>query len=148
MQRKEAFQRAENQIIFEWWKERKLKNFGLNLCEYIGFSDYEKDVFRRVMCSLPDGDLVREFMYLKYSFDSTLASIETILHDENHNYNYEKIIKDLNEHEDKMDEILFKERNIFTGQVGPREYRKKVMKLQTFCRSLARGAEDILIAHR
>lgn len=105
-------------------------------------------MFRKVMFSLPDGDLVREFMYLKYLFDSTLASIETILHDENHNYNYEKIIKDLNEHEDKMDEILFKERNIFTGQVGPREYRKKVMKLQTFCRSLAREAEDILIAHR
>ena len=94
-QRKEDFQRAENHIIFEWWKDRKLKNLGLNLCAYIGFTDYEKDVFRRVMLSLPDGDLVRDFMYLKYSFDSTLTSIEKTLYDDKLHDDYTKILEDL-----------------------------------------------------
>ena len=126
-QRKEDFQRAENHIIFEWWKDRKLKNLGLNLCVYIGFTDYEKDVFRRVMLSLPDGDLVREFMYLKYSFDSTLTSIED---------DYTKILEDLYEHEEKINELR-KGRTILTSHLGSREYYTKVLKLQEFCRSIA-----------
>jgi hypothetical protein len=135
-QRKEDFQRAENHIIFEWWKDRKLKNLGLNLCAYIGFTDYEKDVFRRVMLSLPDGDLVRDFMYLKYSFDSTLTSIEKTLYDDKLHDDYTKILEDLYEHEEKINELR-KGRTILTSHLGSREYYTKVLKLQEFCRSIA-----------
>jgi len=93
-------------------------------------------VFRRVMLSLPDGDLVREFMYLKYSFDSTLTSIEKTLYDDKLHDDYTKILEDLYEHEEKINELR-KGRTILTSHLGSREYYTKVLKLQEFCRSIA-----------
>lgn len=143
MRREEAFQRAEYHVFFGWWMGRKLKKFGLALCAYNDFTDAEKDVFRRVIVSLPDGDPVQEFIHLKYSFDFALINIEKILCDDKLRYDYTKILEDLHEHEEKINK-LFGYRIIRNSQAANEYY----LKVQELCRAAAGRVEDLLVTHR
>lgn len=140
MRREEAFQRAEYHVFFGWWMGRKLKKFGLALCAYNDFTDAEKDVLRRVIVSLPDGDPVQEFIHLKYSFDFALINIEKILCDDKLRYDYAKILEDLHEHEEKINK-LFGYRIICKNQAANEYY----LKVQELCRVAAGRVEDLMV---
>jgi len=126
-QREEDFWRVKHHILFGWWMGRKLKKLGLNLCAYSGFTDFEDNVFQKVMVRIPDDDPVQEFIRLKYLFDSALVSIEKILCDDKLQYDYAKILEDLHEHEEKINK-LFEYRIIRKNQAA-NEYYLKVQEL-------------------
>lgn len=142
-QREEDFWRVKHHILFGWWMGRKLKKLGLNLCAYSGFTDFEDNVFQKVMVRLPDDDPVQEFIRLKYLFDSALVSIEKILCDDKLQYDYAKILEDLHEHEEKINK-LFEYRIIRKNQAANEYY----LKVQELCRVAAGRVEDLLVTHR
>ena len=142
-QREEDFWRVKHHILFGWWMCRKLKKLGLNLCAYSGFTDFEDNVFQKVMVRLPDDDPVQEFIRLKYLFDSALVSIEKILCDDKLQYDYAKILEDLHEHEEKINK-LFEYRIIRKNQAANEYY----LKVQELCRVAAGRVEDLLVTHR
>ena len=142
-QREEDFWRVKHHILFGWWMGRKLKKLGLNLCAYSGFTDFEDNVFQKVMVRLPDDDPVQEFICLKYLFDSALVSIEKILCDDKLQYDYAKILEDLHEHEEKINK-LFEYRIIRINQAANEYY----LKVQELCRVAAGRVEDLLVTHR
>lgn len=142
-QREEDFWRVKHHILFGWWIGRKLKKLGLNLCAYSGFTDFEDNVFQKVMVRLPDDDPVQEFIRLKYLFDSALVSIEKILCDDKLQYDYAKILEDLHEHEEKINK-LFEYRIIRKNQAANEYY----LKVQELCRVAAGRVEDLLVTHR
>lgn len=138
-QREEDFWRAKHHILFGWWMGRKLKKLGLNLCAYSGFTDFEDNVFQKVMIRLPDSDPVQEFIRLKYLFDSALVNIENILCDDKLQYDYAKILEDLHEHEKKIGK-LFENRIIRNNQAANEYY----LKLQELGRVAAGRVEDLM----
>jgi hypothetical protein len=138
-QREEDFWRAKHHILFGWWMGRKLKKLGLNLCAYSGFTDFEDNVFQKVMVRLPDDDPVQEFIRMKYLFDSALVNIENILCDDKLQYDYAKILEDLHEHEKKIGK-LFENRIIRNNQAANEYY----LKLQELGRVAAGRVEDLM----
>lgn len=142
-QREEDFWQAKHHILFGWWVGKKLKKLGLNLCVYSGFTDFEDNVFQRVIVRLPDGDPVQEFIRMKYLFDSALLNIENILCDDKLQYDYGKILEDLHKYEKKISELL--EHRIIRKNQAANEY---YLKVQELCRVAAGRVEDLLVTHR
>lgn len=142
MQREEDFQCAKHHILFGWWMGRKLKKLGLNFCVYSGFTDFEDNVFQRVIVRLPDDDPVQKFIRIKYLFDSALVNIENILCDDKLQYDYAKILEDLHKHEKKISELL--EHRIIRKNQAANEYYLKVQELG---RVAAGRVEDLMVIH-
>ena len=141
MQREEDFWCAKYQVFFGLRRGRKLKNLGLNLCSYNGFTDAEEEVLKYVIVALPGGDPVQEFIQLKYAFDFALMSIEEILRGDNLHYDYAKILEDLHKHEKNVRELL--EYRIIRNNHAANEY---YLKIQELCRVAAGRIEDLTVA--